>query len=440
MSLKNIIKKIIPAHILDSYHKLQAKCIDRRILKEESKMISAQPELHRQAIERIRAKKDIINVVFFAIFDSVWKYDELYKLMEKDIRFNPIILICPVVNYGRDDMLRNMDKCFVLFKQRGYNVCKAYNLITDQYIDVRKEFSPDIIFYTNPYEGLIDDRYYIRQFTDILTCYTPYGIFEDKHFDKDYDILLNNLLWRQYLGFPYHIELSEIYSRVKASNAVLSGYPGIDRFLKKGEIFEDVWKIKDKRIKRIIWAPHHTIDDYVFVNYSTFLSYFDYMLGIAEKYDDKIQICFKPHPLLKNRLELMWGEERTKEYYDTWEHLSNGMLNDGAYEDLFMTSDAIIHDSGSFIGEYLYTKKPAMFLSNGRPLAEQYNDFAIRCLDNYYIGTSEDDIEKFINNLINGIDTLQIKREDFFLEELLPPNDKLASENIMDDLIKELRS
>lgn len=440
MTIKDKIKELLPDKILTPLLNAYSRFLNKKRLRLEAKLISEAPELHQKAIDRIRAGKGPINVIFFAIFDSVWKYDELYRLMEADERFNPLILVCPVVNYGKEDMLRNMDKCFALFKQRGYNVYKAYNPETDQYIDARKEFFPDIIFYTNPYEGLIDDRYYIRQFIDILTCYTPYGIFEDRHFDIDYDLLLNNLLWRQYLGFPYHIELSKKFSRVKASNAVLSGYPGIDRFLKKGEIFEDVWKIKDRRTKRIIWAPHHTIDDYVFVSYSTFLSYYDFMLEIAEKYDDKIQICFKPHPLLKNRLELMWGEERTKEYYDTWEHLSNGMLNDGAYEDLFMTSDAIIHDSGSFIGEYLYTKKPAMFLSNGRPLAEQYNDFAIKCLDNYYIGNKKEDIENFILQLIDGKDPLKQQREGFYQTELLPPNGNKASENVMEDLIKELRS
>lgn len=439
MIVKDKIKRLSDLFLLP-LRKINSKLQLRIKRRHEHKMIVAKSKLHRNAVERIREKQGPINVVFFALFESVWKFDELYNIMARDKRFNPTILVCPVVNYGKVDMIRNMDKCYDLFKQRGYNVLKSYNPVTDQYVDVRKDLDPDIIFYTNPYEGLIDDRYYIKNFLDILTCYTPYGIFEDKHFAVDYDILLNNLLWKQYLGFPYHMLLSKKYSRVKGANAFLSGYPGIDRFINKGEKFEDVWKIKDRSFKRIIWAPHHTIDDYVFVSYSTFLSYCDFMFEMAAKYKDSIQITFKPHPLLKNRLELLWGKDKTNEYYDRWAKIENGMLNDGAYEDLFMTSDAIIHDSGSFIGEYLYMKKPAMFLSNGRPFDEQYNDFAIKCLENYYIGKTKEDIEKFIKDLIEGKDSLKHKREEFYQNELLPPNGKLASENIVDNIVKELRS
>ena len=48
------------------------------------------------------------------------------------------------------------------------------------------------------------------------------------------------------------------------------------------------WKLRDMNLKRIIWAPHHTIegntDDIAF---STFLEYYDLMLEIAEKYSDR---------------------------------------------------------------------------------------------------------------------------------------------------------
>ena len=439
MSLKKHIKDLIPQSILFPLQKLHGKIWRFSQLKREKKMIERQPALHEQALEKIRAEgKRPINVVFFALMDSVWKYDMLYRIMENDPRFHPTILICPIVNYGRDNMLLNMENCYNLFRSRGYNVIKSYNPSTDEFIDVRTSLNPDVIFYTNPYEGLIDDRYFIKKFTDILTCYTEYGFIESRGYDQVYNGLLQNLVWKNYVGFPYQIEKSQIYSRNKGRNVVCSGLPGIDRMIEPRNNINDCWKIKDDNIKRIIWAPHHTITDYVSVYYSTFLDYCQFMVELAKNFLNEIQIAFKPHPLLKNRLELLWGKERTNDYYRKWDEMPNGMLFDGAYEDLFITSDAIIHDSGSFIGEYLYTNKPAMFLSNGTEFSTQYNDFTVKCLQQYYVGKSPKDIEDFVSNIINGIDPLKKDREKFIKDELMPPKGKYASENIMNDLVKEL--
>ena len=75
-------------------------------------------------------------------------------------------------------------------------------------------------------------------------------------------------------------------------------------------------------------------------------------------------IAFKPHPILKPKLykHALWGKERTDAYYHCWETMENTQLEMSDYIDLFMTSDAMIFDSVSFMTEYLYTKKPALFL------------------------------------------------------------------------------
>lgn len=439
MSLKSQIKSIIPSPVLAPLQKVYAKIGNSRRLKREAKLIAAQPELHRKALEKVSAKKGPINVVFFALFDSVWKYDILYQLMEKDDRFNPMILVCPVVSYGRESMLMNMEKCYQLFKSREYNVKRAYNVEKDSYTDVRKELQPDIIFYTNPYSGLIDNKYYITQYPDVLTCYVNYYFCaESKNFDKIYDNLFYNLLWKKYVETEHEIEGAIKYARNKGRNMILTGYPGIDNLINPNYSPSDKWKIADKNIKRIIWAPHHTIDGYNFIEFSTFLKYSEFFLYIAEKYQDRIQIAFKPHPLLKNRLYIKWGKEKTDSYYSRWANLKNGQLEDGDYINLFLTSDAIIHDSGSFIYEYLMTGKPAMHLHNHIPYEQQFNDFTQEAISQYYKGENEDDIEKFIIDLVNGRDEKKESRINFVKQNLMPPYGKLASENILNDLVESL--
>lgn len=437
MPLKERIKNKIPNFLLRPIQNLHAKYLNTRRIQEENKMIARQPQLHQKAIEKINTKSGAIKIVFFVLFDSVWKYDEVFKILQQDERFNPTILVCPISNYSYQNMIDNMNRCYDLFSKKGYHVIKSFNSETGEYLDVKAELKPDLIFYTSPYEGLIDDRYYIKNFTDILTIYVDYFFSEGINFKYSSDLLLHNLVWRRYSEHQEHYNACQ-KSRNKGINAVYSGYPGTDCFIKKGAKFKDNWKIKKTTVKRIIWAPHHTITDYAFVNYSTFLSYCDFMFEMAEKYRDEIQICFKPHPILKNRLDIEWGKEKSEEYYNKWATLPNGMLNDGEYEDLFMTSDAMIHDCGSFIGEYLFTKKPAMFLTNGEPFEKKYNNTARNCLSNYYIGRSKKDIESFILNVINNEDPLKNQRISFVEKELMPPNGKLASENIVDDIIKGL--
>ena len=80
--------------------------------------------------------------------------------MERHPRFEPVILVCPVVNYGYENMLSRMHQAYDFYRKKGYRVVCSYDEATGRYVDVRKELHPDLIFYTNPYEGLIDERYF----------------------------------------------------------------------------------------------------------------------------------------------------------------------------------------------------------------------------------------------------------------------------------------
>ena len=399
--------------------------------------IKSAPELHKEALKRLKSKEGKINCVFFALYDSVWKYDGVYKLLSNDSRFNVTVLICPIVNYGKKHMEDEMERCFKTMSQKGYHTIRAYNKQNNSYIDVKKELQPDIIFYTNPYKGLIDDRYYIDKFLDILTVYVPYHFSNNNDFQMFNNLPFHNLVWRIYIETEDHKNIYINHEFLKGVNTVTTGYPGIESliFKESNKIF-NYWKNKNK--VKIIWAPHHTIHPVGNVNFSCFIKYAVFMLQMAKKYSKDIDIAFKPHPLLKNKLIEEWGEDQTKEYYHQWETMPNTILQEGEYINLFLTSDAMIHDSGSFLIEYLYTKKPVMRTMNDVDPKTMYNDFALHALDFYYKGYNENDIEQFIKNVIAGVDPLKDKREKFVREHLLPPNGKLPSENIVNDIIDSI--
>lgn len=59
-------------------------------------------------------------------------------------------------------------------------------------------------------------------------------------------------------------------------------------------------------------------------------------------------------------------------------------LDEGEYESLFYYSDAIIHDSSSFLAEYVFTNKPALYLMNPEKINSLVNDFG-KIFISYYI-------------------------------------------------------
>ena len=163
------------------------------------------------------------------------------------------------------------------------------------------------------------------------------------------------------------------------------------------------------------------------------------MLSMAHKYRNSIELCFKPHPLLKNKLYHAWGKEKTEDYYRKWKDGENTFYIDGEYIDLFMTSDAMIHDSGSFMIEYLYVNKPVMRTYNGEDPTKMYNDFTLKCLDYYYKAFNEKDIETFIVNVIQEEDSLKSLRTKF-LNDVLIPKGGMPSENIINDIIDSIKN
>ena len=55
-----------------------------------------------KAEKRIKQKKEPLNVLFFALYESIWKYDSLFQMMLEDANFNPMVFVCPVTNKGQD--------------------------------------------------------------------------------------------------------------------------------------------------------------------------------------------------------------------------------------------------------------------------------------------------------------------------------------------------
>lgn len=385
-------------------------------------------EAQIQAAHMLRGKNQL-EVAFFLTIPGMWKHDTLFEAMRKSPRFHPYIVIGRYSQYkGFDDSEMNkvLDRTRRFVEEKGYEYVVPYDEKSGKWLDVKKMLHPDIVFFTTPYKDTLPQNF-IYHFKDTLTCYMPYAFTSLNYYKTNYGLIFTNLVGLYFVETDIHKKLAIKYSRNNAENVVVSGYPATEVFLRKDRTPKDNWWLQPK--KRVIYAPHHSID---LDNNSTFMENGEVFLELAEKYADSIQFVFKPHQLLKFKLQQVWGKERTEEYYRKWDSLENTKLVTDGYEDLFLTSDALIHDCGSFTTEYMFTKKPVMYLCKDGDMTGKFNEFGLKSFNCHYHGRTINDIEHFLQDVvIGGNDPMKDQRENFFEDYLKPKDGLLPSQKII---------
>ena len=229
------------------------------------------------------------------------------------------------------------------------------------------------------------------------------------------------------------------HSPILRRNSRITGSSKADAFLQRAQAGPtSPWKPQaaPRPPKRIIWAPHHSIGGGSLA-YSNFLAVADDFLALALRMAGTVQFAFKPHPLLRTTLyaHKEWGPERTDAYYRTWSEAPNLQFEDGDYVDLFLTSDALIHDCGSFTAEYLMTRRPVLYLAKQHHDAT-LNGFGIEAFALHYQGSTMADVERFLTDtVLGGADPLAPQREAFFRTHLTPPDGRTAAENMIHEIL-----
>ena len=388
---------------------------------------------YRQLEERAARmrEKEVITVAFMVLDLPCWKCDSVFRLMQQHPRFRPIIWIVPELQIKDvDEQQRNLLKMREFFVQRNYPVAELYTLE-----QMRAEYSPDIVFLAKPYGGTTHwDAWSMDQ---ELVCYVPYCFQNGKQ--EDFLFGQENHLWRNFYATSGTRRICEQLMANAAANVVVTGSPSEDSFLCP-PCSQDApsWKNCGAGMKKIIWAPHWSIMGESWFKVATFLEVSEGMLHLAEKYADCVQWAFKPHPLLRDALYQHpdWGKERTDAYFERWAAMPNTQLETGNYEALFKQSDAMVHDSGSFIMEYLLVDKPCMYLLASAGFSD-FNEDTLQALACYQKGKSAADVELFLLDLLQGKpDAMSRARSRYRKRCLIPPGGQSAAQNILHAILK----
>lgn len=382
-------------------------------------------------------RKQQVTVVFFAMSVSMWKYQKLYERLSQHSSFRAFVVLAPSPQFAKEVQKKEVEALRHFFDSKSVPYID-FDVDTGQCVNLRKEINPDVLFYPQPYDTVLKRKYSFYQFKDKLLCYYPYAFWMAAG-ESWYNSVFQNFAWKLYYPTAEHKDEAVKWSHNRGCNVVITGHPTTDHFLFEEPI--DVWKPQAIRKKRIIWAPHHTIRrDTTPPGTSNFLTMATLMEDIAERYESQLQIAFKPHPRLFCALceHPDWGKAKTEAYYNRWRNRSNTQLDEGDYKDLFMTSDGMIHDGGSFIVEYHYAQKPALYVTdNLEGRLKELMKYAQEALQAHYLAKDNEEVERFIEHVIlEGNDTMQSQRKDFFDKYLLPPNGISVVDNTITDLLR----
>lgn len=375
-------------------------------------------------IRQVR-RKDRIRFGFLLQELTQWKTEMLYKAMLAHPRFDPVLCISPSRGYpGAENAL--VDYC----KGKGYDY-----FLLDPEKTIVEQIDLDLVVPEKPYLSEIHRQHQIDKNKRILYVVIPYymsTITEDWLVNQRHNLLC----WKQFVDNESCRETWAKVQLLKGTNYAVTGLPVMDQLLIPKAELPDVWPVHDGR-KRIIYAPHHSISAWHMegICYSTFLDYYEAVLELRDKYAEQVYFVFKPHPSLRNKLRKVWSEEQIDAYYDRWEKPGVSHVEQGEYLSLFKYSDAMIHDCASFTVEYMYMDNPVLYLVRDESHTANMIPYAREAFDLHYKGKCADDIDRFIQDVIDGNDPQREKRAAFKQQHLLPPNGRTACENIIRSIL-----
>lgn len=369
------------------------------------------------------------KAVFVAIFETAYDvYYTTYVQMKK--RFEVSLVLVPSNdNRIRSDINHISSKLSKLFKEEISIIHSVKEL---------KKLKPDVVFYHTPYDIHIE-RVLPSEKVSIFTkiVYIPYGIGIMDFYTYYYAFPHFKNYWKICFGSSIDLKMASDFLGDKfisfLDKMLISGSPKLDfidslqnkeKFNAEDNNVDHLWpNPKSQCKKRIIWAPHWILRNKqtCFKSTSTFLKYYQFFLELAQRYSEKIDIVFRPHPLLYNTLveQNKMTQKELQEFKKKFSSLPNVKifdLQDGSYFNLCFSSDALITDGVSLFTEYP-VNKPLLYTVTSKPC--QFNEVGYKLINGFYKAENHKKIENFIKDVINNKDPDKEKRIKNFSEVII---------------------
>lgn len=357
-----------------------------------------------------RYQREKIPVAFIVIYSTTFPSEPVFEKMLHSERFDPYIIVSPDMQRSLEHKINTYRKSYAdLTAMYGDRVLHGFDEEQQSYLELGENYP--VVFFNNPYEKMAHPYHYERYFRDknVLTIYINYGFFSLKFGRNIVKMDIYSAIWKVCIDSPENYTDLVKQQAIKGRNALITGYIKMDRLA-------DFSTVPHER-KMIIIAPHHTVMGWKELDISNFLMYSDFFAELPSHYPE-IDFVFRPHPLFFNNLleKHIWTREQIDTYIVRIKESPNCRYDDsGDYLQLFADSDAMIHDCGSYIGEYLFTEKPCCYmLKADKQVRKVLLPMGEACMAHYYKAFCEADICNFIENVVlKGNDPLKEKRQQF---------------------------
>lgn len=430
MNIKSFVYKLTPPYFR---HVHRARKVYDSIAKDLT-------EIERTcclALERNRAKikrGERIKVAFLHMYATEIQDLNLYDQMLSSPYFDPYFVVIPVFYCGRDQqhLVYNYNRTLreLTDKYGSSRVLSGYNVQTQECIDYTDRF--DLASTNTPYDDLTEDCFKSRYWASkgIPVFYIPYFYMGLCRVTKENLQMVDfNFFWKVFVPNHFTKSLAKEYMANKGKNLMVTGYPKLDKISSV---------VNPPGRKLVIIAPHHLIGDSV-LDRGGFREYAKFLQNLPSKYP-QVDFIFRPHPQLFVTLKKYWSEDEI----DRW--LSQFLMNEnvtfsieGDYLQLLATSDALIHDCGSFVAEYLYFNKPCAYIfREGVDYQAMQLKLGLRCMDVYFPIKEEKDWFQFIEEVVLGGKDVRKDRREAFAKKHIMVNHPHATQAIYDTIVEEV--
>lgn len=369
----------------------------------------------------------------YIVYGSTFGAHEIVRLMlEEPDKYEVRFVICPDTYRDKDFSQYHKTKDFFIERYGAEYVLDGYDENTGEFLDYSQDF--DVIYLANPYDCLVNKVHGISYLCskDVLPIHIDYGLQSFIYNYSTPEWKVDSCLYYKYFANTIFEKTSLQDCRIAiCDNIIVSGYVKMD-------VLYSIKEIPHKR-KKILICFHQGVkngdEDILRLN---FLEYADFLLTLPDLYPD-IDFVFRPHPLLFVKLRNfdIWEQRRIDEYIKNCEKKNIVCSQESDYLHLFKECDAIVHDCGSFIEEWLYTGKPCCYIvdsDNGfeklKKLLSAEGKIAIRC---YTIADSAQKIIDFIDSIRNAPPHLEKIDKD--VQEKIMVNYPNASKYVLDNLL-----
>ena len=365
--------------------------------------VRARYAAHEAACRGKLARGERLRVAFLVCDVSMFSAEPVFAKMRDDPRFDCFIAVVPRITRGEAFLRETYAKALETLQPRYGDAVRALydpEAKTCQGLEGRA----DLVFTSIVYSGQSFERFNAAALSEFaLVAYIPYGYGGPLTTDLRRTVFLPEqvLFWKTFLA---NESVRADWARanpVLEPSLTVAGFAKMDRLA-------DFAPAAGR--KTVILSPHHTLakgtgGEADGLELSNFLRYADFFLKLVQVFPE-IHFVFRPHPLLFPRLATRewWGPEKTAAYREKMESFPNVEFQQGGdYFATFAESSALVHDCGSFVGEYTYTEKPQCYmLRDASVLEREFTPLGRAILDCNYPVYDERGIEDFLRTVVLG--------------------------------------